>query len=221
MYSVYLSGSAQEHNAGVDGIIEEDRMQALVKDIAIILRAAGIIVYVNDPNWTLKQIIADSNNKVPNLHLALHSNAGGAGTGTETWCYKKAGTKSSIFGKALQIALVSTLGLHDRGIKDATIDNNIGEVLNTHATAVLTELFFHDNMADITRFTERRQAVVEAIANVVLQWFGIKQEVPKLDYKSQLVQDALDFGWIKERRDPTDKMEWWEGIQLMKNVMGR
>ena len=180
MKSVYLSASAQEKNVGIDGVTEETRMQALVKDISARLTAKKLTIYLNNPDWNLSQIIKDSNYKKPNLHIAFHSNSSGkvsGGTGIETWCYGTA-TDSAKFGRKLQDAVVAVLGLPDRGIKDATIARNIGEVLNTSATAVLIELFFHDNARDVTRFNERRESLIEAIVKVICEWFGIESTAP-------------------------------------------
>lgn len=220
MQSIYLSASAQEKNIGVDGVSEEKRMQELAKDIAEILSARGLAVYLNRPEWSLNEIIEDSNNKVPNLHLALHSNAGGNGkaSGVETWCYRTSGTKSAAFGAKLQDAVIRAIGLPNRGIKDATIKGQIkSEVQRTHATAVLIELFFHDNLGDIAAFKHNRGKVIDAIARTILDWFQIAAD-PAKTYADKMVQFALDEGWLHERRDPKAKVEWWELIAFMKNV---
>lgn len=173
MSSVYLSASCQEKNIGVDGISEEERLQQLARNVAAFLRPVGITVFLNKPEWSLSQIVADSNARKPDLHIALHSNAGG-GSGTETWCYGITDTDSAKFGRRLQAALHGILGLPDRGTRDvSTPGHRWAEVIQTNATAVLTEIFFHDNQEDIQRFIERRQAVTEAIAEVICNWFGV------------------------------------------------
>lgn len=214
MSSIYLSASCQEKNIGIDGIPEEDRMQELAKDVAAILTKAGITVYLNNPAWSLNEIIEDSNRKKPDLHLSLHSNAGG-GSGVETWTYKSNGTPSATFGLKLQSAVVRAIGLQSRGIKDATIMRNIGEVVNTKATAVLIELFFHDNASDVAAFTAKRQCVINAIVKTVCDWFSVK---PPMSYPDLMMEFALENGWLHERRNPHAMPMWWELIAFMKNV---
>ena len=183
--NVYLSASNQENNMGVDGITEEARMNQLVTDLKPMLEKAGIRVYVNDPQWTLAKNVQDSNTKNPDLHIALHTNAGG-GTGTETWCYGIKDTQSALFGQKLQSALVGALGLRDRGIKDSlTAGHRWAEVVNTRATAVLTEVFFHDSQGDINRYNERYQEVVQAFCKVVCEWFMVKLPEPVQPAKPQ------------------------------------
>jgi hypothetical protein len=112
------------------------------------------------------------------------------------------GTKSAEFGQRLQKALVENLKLPDRGIKDGTVPGSrLAEVVQTKATAVLTELFFHDNTGDIARFKERRLAVMEAIARVVCEWFGIKYSkpvtlMPMLDKLKIYVGDVTLEGFL-------------------------
>ena len=154
-------------------------MQALAKDIAYILQDAGISVCLNNPQWKLSEVITDSNKQKPDLHVALHSNAGG-GTGTETWCWKTQNTESAKFSLKLQAALVKALGLPDRGIKDGTAPGHVlAEIGRIQAVSVLTEIFFHDNIGDVQRFKERRQAVVDAVARTICEWFRVTAEKPQ------------------------------------------
>ena len=171
--SVYLSASSQENNLGIDGVSEEARMNVLVRDVGSILTSRGINVYYNDPAWSLSKIVSDSNLKNPDLHIAVHTNAGG-GTGTETWCYGISGTNSAAFGSRLQAALVAALELRDRGIKDSSVHGyRWAEVVNTNATSVLTEVFFHDNPEDVDRYNQRYQRVVAAMADAISEWSNI------------------------------------------------
>lgn len=218
MHSIYLSASTQEKNIGADGVSEEKRMQELARDIAATLSARGLAVYLNRPEWSLGEIIEDSNRRNPGLHLALHSNAGG-GTGVETWCYKTSGTKSAEFGAKLQDAVVKAIGLSDRGIKDATVPGHrLSEVYSTKATACLIELFFHDRLFDVAAFTRNRQAVIDAIVSVVLNWFGL---TVRKDFPTEMMDFAVAAGWLHERRNPHAMPMWWELIAFMRNAQGR
>jgi N-acetylmuramoyl-L-alanine amidase len=214
MHSVYLSGSCQEKNIGIDGMPEEMRMQAIVDDASILLKAKGVTVYRNNPAWDLGTVISDSNSKKPDLHVALHSNAGG-GSGVETWTYRTAGTNSAAFGAKLQAAVVKAIGLKDRGIKDATI-GKISEVTKTDATAVLIELFFHDNATDVYTFNAKRQAVIDAIVRTILEWFSINQAT---DYPTEMINFAVAKGWLDTNRNPYTLPMWWELIAFTKKAI--
>jgi N-acetylmuramoyl-L-alanine amidase len=179
MPSVYLSGSTQEHNATVlPGKSEESIMQDFARAVALaIQRKTGQIdIVYNRPEMTLDEIIADSNSKHPDLHLALHSNAGG-GSGTEVWAWP-GGTHSHAFGCLLSEKVVEALGLPDRGVKDGRHLKEVGNAV--HATSVLIEVFFHDNDNDMARFRERYAEVRDAIADAIIEWFGVG-EVSELE----------------------------------------
>ena len=46
---------------------------------------------------------------------------------------------------------------------------------------------------------------------------GVK---PALDWKNQMVQDALNLGWLKESKDPDAAPTWAQLIAFAKNVIG-
>jgi N-acetylmuramoyl-L-alanine amidase len=173
MHTLYLSGSVQEHNQTVIGKSEEVIMQEFARNIGLAIqrRTDQIDIHLNRPEMTLAEVIADSNNRHPDLHLALHSNAGG-GNGTETWAWPP-GTNSYAFATLLQGKVVAALGLPDRGVKDG---RHLAEVGKTNSTAVLIEVFFHDNESDMARFRERYAEVRDAIAEAVIEWFGIGEQ---------------------------------------------
>lgn len=177
MPKVYLSASTQEHNLGKDGVTEEARMQALAKEVAAILGTYGVTVYQNNPTWDVTQVVRDSKAKRPDIHVALHSNSGGA-SGTETWVYK-GGPASEILGKCIHEEVVSVLGLPDRGYKDGSpFGVKKAEVADTAATACLIELFFHDNATDIEKYKAKRGEVGIAVAKGMLKYLGIPYVQP-------------------------------------------
>ncbi|NLN64887.1 MAG: N-acetylmuramoyl-L-alanine amidase, partial [Clostridiaceae bacterium] len=74
--SVYLSPSTQENNIGYgDYGTEEERMQQVCDVVQEELLRHGITVFRNTPDMTLNQVVADSNQKDPTIHFAIHSNA--------------------------------------------------------------------------------------------------------------------------------------------------
>ena len=77
---IYLSTSAQEFNIGVGNFCSEEyRMNRLGDIVENKLKSLGYTVYRNNSNNTLRQIVEESNRILPNIHVALHSNARGSG----------------------------------------------------------------------------------------------------------------------------------------------
>lgn len=204
---VYLSPSNQVHNVGVDGITEADRMRALAARVKDLLEMAGATVLMSKPGMTPAEVAADSNAQSPDLHICLHSNAGEPGaSGTETWCYVRTNSTSTALGRNLQARVVQALGLPDRGVRDVdTPGHHWTEVVQTHAPAALIEIFFHDNLADITAFTARRDWVAVAITLAILETLQSPEA-----WRWQGVFDLWRAGFIDSFHDPRALVTWGE-----------
>lgn len=93
MKKVYLSPSNQEHNAGVGKYTtEEKRMHALAKMVAPLLKARGFQTRKSVETWEMAQVVADSNRWGADIHVCIHTNAGG-GDGTVAFYGSERGKK--------------------------------------------------------------------------------------------------------------------------------
>lgn len=159
---VYLSPSSQTGNVGVGNYgTEADRMQELSDKVKTKLQAKGHTVYGNDNSMTLAERIAASNNADVNVHVALHSNAGG-GTGPEVWYYT-----TSTNGKRLAQCIIDEIVdvpncPNSRGIKAST---GYQELKGTNAPAVIIEVAFHDRLSDANWIINNMNSIAQAIAD--------------------------------------------------------
>ena len=116
MPTIYLSPSKQEHNIGYgDYGSEEKRMNQITDVVTRYLDETEITYYRNDPSMTIDQIANDSNSKNPDIHFAIHSNAGG-GTGAECWIYDW-GRERERFARIIYNRISNITPMEDRGIK--------------------------------------------------------------------------------------------------------
>jgi N-acetylmuramoyl-L-alanine amidase len=188
-YKLYLSPSCQEANriiqiSGHDEQSEEDIMQDLARDIGAELY--GLAIRYNRPDMTLSQIVNDSNNWRPDFHLALHSNAGG-GRGSEAWVTRL--HHDNIGGAEMADLILTRLNAVGYNIrkgktvdfdgelhKTTTVDNltRFAEVDKTNAKACLIEICFHDSILDMRVFWDKRQLIIDAIADAILTYFDLK-----------------------------------------------
>lgn len=183
--TVYLSPSMQENNRGVGNFgTEEYRMNQVADVVQRILLAAGVTVYRNKPDWTLEQMVNDSNNKKPNIHFAIHSNAGG-GRGCEVFCYST-GSESERLAKAVYTEVEPLTPTSDRGIK---IGSHLYEIRKTVATAALIEIAFHDNADDAAFIINNIEAIGTAIARGILKYFGMS--MPATQPKTPTKEDGI------------------------------
>lgn len=75
---IYISPSTQQSNIGAGSYgSEEYRMNQIADSLEKILEETGrYIIYRNDPQMSVSEIIAQSNRINPDIHVTIHSNAG-------------------------------------------------------------------------------------------------------------------------------------------------
>jgi N-acetylmuramoyl-L-alanine amidase len=173
---VYLSPSTQENNKGVGGYgTEQKRMNQIGDVVERFLKAHGIKVYRNKPSMSLSQVVKDSNSKKPNIHFAIHSNAGG-GRGSEVFCYKY-GVSGEKLARKVYSRISAITPTSDRGVKQGYNYYGIGkhmyEVTYTTAPAALVEVAFHDSASDAKWIINNIEKIGIALARGVLDYFGI------------------------------------------------
>lgn len=170
MPKVYLSPSKQENNIGVGGYgTEEMRMNEIADVVCECLTASGVTWYRNNPSWSSSQIVADSNSKNVDLHVALHSNAGG-GKGTEVLVYSLK-SKAYAFAKLWYDIIAKMSPSKDRGIK---VNPNIMELSKTKVPSALMEFAFHDDKEDAEFIIENIRELGIGTAKAICEYFDVK-----------------------------------------------
>lgn len=193
MASVYLSGSTQYDNQGINNYgTEADRMQYLadrVKDY-IGKGQGGITVFRNQGGMGLQGSINDSNSKRPDIHIALHTNAGGS-RGTESYYWGGSNNTASVRLTRLVYDRVAPLTVaNDRGVKsDHTLySSGLAELRETSAVATLIEIMYHDNAADVADYLGKIEQIAQAIAYSVYDYFGIQYKQPQGNEKDEAIK---------------------------------
>lgn len=172
----YLSPSNQSANIGIDGYgAEKEQMNLLVAQITPHLDRAGVSFHVGDPDMTIQQRAAQSNEIDACFHLALHSNAGGSGKawGPVALYYSQKGKE---FGEKLVESLLA-LGQQNNRSSNIVQNKTLYELRKTKAPACLLEVDFHDSSVGVAFLTKRRSEIAEAIARVIIEADG-KEFVP-------------------------------------------
>ena len=173
MYKVYLSPSTQDKSFGVGNFgVEEFRMNQIADVVEqSLLQSGEYAVFRNVSGMTKEEIIADSNDAKPNIHVAIHSNYGNK-PGCE--CYVKVGDETSNgFGKEVY---KEVLALHyDKNIDNGLVyDKNIVEINKVNAPAILIEVGCHDNYNDAKWIIANTQNIGRAIARGIEKGFTLK-----------------------------------------------
>lgn len=159
---VYLSPSSQTENSYATGKTNES---AVCNKIAIAaekaLKRNDYSVKRGSTSKTVSQRIAESNSWGADLHVPIHTNAGG-GDGTLVMCFT--GCTNNKYVKAIYAEVAALSPGKDDGIKVRT---NLAEITDTTAMCVYVECEFHDDtdLANwiITHTTEIGEAIARAI----------------------------------------------------------
>jgi len=194
--SIYLSPSTQEKNVGVGNYgTEEYRMNLICDMLQKILEENNIIVYRNRPEWNLQKVVDDSNEKCPDIHLALHSNAcNGTARGCEVFCHRFGGEGNKL-AELIYLELERITPTKDREIKEGYNffgkGKNLYELANTKTPSVLVEVAFHDNPQDAEWIINDMKNIADTIAKAVLKHFDIvpAEKDTKIDEAVKILQD--------------------------------
>jgi N-acetylmuramoyl-L-alanine amidase len=189
MKSVYLSPSTQEKNIGVNGYGTEEVYCNHIADLMEArLKERGIAVYRNKPTMTLKEAVADSDAKKPDLHLAIHTNAmGGASAGKAQGCevfLHRRHSPSESFAQRIFKAISEMTPWKDRGVKEGHdyfgLGKHLYETGYTDAPAALVELDFHDNGESVMWLMKNAPSLAAALCLAIEDEFDIPR-IPTID----------------------------------------
>lgn len=154
----------------VSGSFKESQItRAVGNEVIRLLKAKGHTVhnstvnYADSQNAYLKRVVEMANSKDIDLFISLHCNASAShsANGVEVHTYKGRKLASAVnVCDALKAA-----GFRNRGIKDGS---GLYVVKNTHAPAMLVELFFLDNKIDQELYKKLGYAkIAKVIVNAI------------------------------------------------------
>lgn len=182
MPTIYLSPSTQEFNPYADGSGSEEYYMNLIADAMMpYLDATGINYVRNTPEMTAASSIRASNSGNYDLHLALHSNAAGAGRegtvrGSEVYFYPtSANGQRAAEIIANNLKLIYPLPENVRAVPTTTI----GEVSRTRAPGVLIEYAYHDNSEDAQWIKDNIEEIAQNTVLSLADYFDIPFNFPE------------------------------------------
>ena len=220
---VYLSPSGQIHNVGTgDYGTEEARCRKVAELTAAFLKAAGVAVDMTPRVWNstladndwLYRVVARSNAFGADVHVAIHTNAGGKGAnGTDAWYYPGSASgkrlTEAIYKRVAAVSPGSDGGLHTSPV--------FYETRAADAPVCYIELAFHSDPADAKSVSQHPELYAKAIAEGILEYGGIvsKPAPVKVDYR-ELKQAMLSYALLNGLR-----VSGWERITILSPGWGK
>lgn len=193
MPTVYLSPSTQEYNEYYDKSGSEEYYMNLIADAMVpLLVQRGITVNRNSPNMTASQSAAQSAAGGNDLHLAIHSNAAGAGNagnvrGVDVYHYS--GSKEG--KRAAEIIARNMRNIYpDPALVRVLGNTTFVELRRTKAPAVLIEVGYHDNAGDAEWIKANIDAIAGELTDAVAEFLGAGDAAPPAGYAGQATVDT-------------------------------
>ncbi|QOS67180.1 cell wall-binding repeat-containing protein [Eggerthella guodeyinii] len=146
--------------ASGNGLVEFNLTKELAGKVATTLRSVyGVTAYVNDDGGYYAYRQAEAHAMNAGVLVSIHFNASG-GRGTESYIHSyNAAPGASTLQRKTHSALVSGLGIPDRGMKQEEF-----AVCGGGVPGVLLEVAFIDNKADMDAYGAKKDVVARSIA---------------------------------------------------------
>lgn len=156
---IYISPSSQTANEYAWGnVSEEEICNRIGAVVAKALAKNGYEVKLAKRGMTYQQRVAESNAYGADIHVCIHTNAGG-GDGTVMFAHPSSVNNKYVQNVYKMVAAISPG--KDDGVRAMT---NLYEINQTKATCVYVECEFHDNAKLAKWIVENVEALGEAIA---------------------------------------------------------
>ena len=199
---VFLSPSTQDWNPYVTGSGSEEYNMNLLTDALIPYLEANAILYErNDPDGTAADAIRMGNSSNYDFYLALHSNASpealaGRVQGIIVFYYP-----GSAYGlRAAELIATELREIYPYPeLVTTRPTTSLGEVRRSRAPAVLAEIGYHDNYEDALWLENNREAIAEALARAITEFFDVPFIYPTQPFSATV---RVNYGTLNLRERP-------------------
>lgn len=172
---IYLSPSNQDGNQYAYGNTNECcQCNRIAQAAETALKRCGFTVKRAPQGQVMSTSIAESNRWGADLHIPIHTNAGG-GNGTIVFVYSKGSNNMKLATPIYNAVQAVTPGKIDYGVREYP---ELAELNSTNAIAVYIEVDFHDNKEIAKWIINNPTTIGEAIAKGVCSGYGVKYIAP-------------------------------------------
>jgi len=199
--TIFISPSLQHNNRGIgDYGTEAQRMRYIGERVRELLLQRGLTEpIISDPTGSLMEAIQLSNAVNADVHVAIHSNAGG-GRGTEVFY-----PSGKVQGKKLATALYERVSpLFPDSNRATPIKPNFTykELKEVYAEATaLIEVGFHDSPQDARIIIDKAELIAQRICDGICDYLGVPTHAPQIT----IVYNGNTF-------QPKDPVELEDGV---------
>ena len=168
MSKIYISPSNQNNNPySYGGTNEMEQCYKIGQACNTALKRCGFTTMIADKGQAMYTSINESNKFKADVHICIHTNAGG-GKGAEVMVFEKSATNLK-YAQPVYNELSALTG-NGRGIK---VRAELAEINSTNAICVYCECEFHDNKNLAKWIVNNTTKLGEAIAKGICKGFGV------------------------------------------------
>lgn len=208
---IYLSPSNQNSNTYSTGNTNEMEQCNRIADYAkTALERCGFSVKKAPKGQNMNTSINESNSWGADLHIPIHTNAGG-GKGTEVFIYSNSGENkkagNAIYKRLVEVNATKTA----RYIGTYRYGGTLAEIQNTTAIAVYCECEFHDNKTYAKYIIDNAKKFGEAICKGVCDYYGVT-------YKAASSKPVLETSGYKRGMNTDGSLALKELLTIAKDL---
>ncbi|NLO45043.1 MAG: SH3 domain-containing protein [Clostridiales bacterium] len=183
MPKIYLSPSTQEYNlffsdsADKDYKNTEEYYMNLIADAMVPYLIANNIQFKrNKPEMSVKEVVAESNDYHPDLHIAIHSNSSppdfpGVLQGPDIFYFPVSGGGR----EAANLIAEQFKKIYPNPDLITVLSNDkLLELARTQVPAVYIEAAYHDNESDAEWIKDNIEQIAKAVVRGITNYFGIE-----------------------------------------------
>lgn len=189
MAKIYLSPSNQDNNAYAWGnTVESEQCNRIAEATKTALERNGFEVLKAPEGQLMNTSIAESNNWGADLHIPIHTNAGG-GKGTEIFIYDESARPLA------QCIMNEITSITPDGInRRIAINQGLAEINSTNATAIYIEVDFHDNPEIARWIVESTTMIGEHICKGICEYYEVQYRADEQPISS------IEWIWYEDHR---------------------
>ena len=175
---IYLSPSSQPENKYAYGNTnEQEQCRRIAEACAVALKHCGFDVK-NGNSGTMYTRVAESDAWGADLHVPIHTNAyNGSVAGTRIFCFSTTGEGY----KAAQAVFKALAPVTPGGSESVSANPSLYEVYEAAAPTVYVEAEFHDVAACAKWIIENVEAIGEAIAKGICDYYKVPYVAPVVE----------------------------------------
>lgn len=191
MIKIYLSPSNQNGNMYAYGNTNEcEQCNRIAECAKKALERCGFFEVKKAPKGqNMYTSIHESNSWGADLHIPIHTNAGG-GNGTVVFVYSKASSNMKYANPIYKQVQNVSIGTIDYGVREFP---ELAELNSTNAIAVYIEVDFHDKANIAKWIIENVDTIGEAIAKGVCDGYNIQYIEPNKTTKTSANSDISNI----------------------------